>query len=74
MKVAQMAWALGPKAVEKEFVPDMEDTVLAHTQVLNPGEKQTLKFSSSESRRQVSLCLYPAWTCFLHERSDGRDL
>ena len=31
LKVAQMAWALGPGAVEKEFVPDMDETVLAHT-------------------------------------------
>ncbi len=48
MKVAQKAWALGTSAVEKDFVPDMEDTILAHTRVLNPGEQQVIQFTAPE--------------------------
>ncbi|MBT5927335.1 MAG: hypothetical protein HOH33_12015 [Verrucomicrobia bacterium] len=49
LKVAQKAWAMGPGAVEKEFVPEMEGTVLVHSRVLSPGEKQTLKFQAPEA-------------------------
>ena len=60
LKVAQMAWALGPGAVEKEFVPDMDETVLAHTRVLNPGENQTLSFQAPESEGKYPyVCTLP---------------
>jgi plastocyanin len=60
MKVAQMAWALGAEAVEKEFVPDMGDTVLVHTRVLDPGEKQTISFQAPKTEGKYPyVCTLP---------------
>lgn len=48
LKVAQKAWAMGPGAADKQFVPEMEGVVLVHSRVLNPGQQQTLHFKSPD--------------------------
>ena len=48
MKVAQNAWALGPDAVKKQFVPDGPE-VLFHTRVLDPQQSDTITFSAPQN-------------------------
>jgi plastocyanin len=48
LKVAQKAWAMGPGAADKQFVPDMDGVVLVHSRVLNPGQQQTIHFKAPD--------------------------
>ena len=44
-KVAQKAWALGAKAIEKHFVPDMPE-VLHFTKIVDPGKSDAITFTT----------------------------
>lgn len=50
LKVAQKAWAMGPGAAEKQFVPDMDGVVLVHSRVLDPGQEETLRFKAPNQK------------------------
>ena len=45
MKVAQQAWLLGAQSVAKQYVPEAPE-VLFHTKVVNPGEEDTITFTT----------------------------
>ncbi|MDA7618759.1 MAG: plastocyanin/azurin family copper-binding protein [Verrucomicrobiota bacterium] len=60
MKVAQKAWAMGAGAVERQFIPEMEDVILHHTRVLDSGQQQDLRFTApSEEGQYPYVCTLP---------------
>ena len=66
MAVAQAAWALGPDAIKKQFIPDHPD-VLFHTPLVNPHESATLYFKAPEKEGDYPyVCTMPGHAALMN--------